>query len=160
MSEGFQRLVEWAPAYDKRPKYGIHGMELRFVLKGPEGATQFVIYTNWLLKHNQKEADARMDREFPHLVCHPLPADVGYHSPRPIYPEQTFVSKNCEYLDGQPCYYDGSSLQAETLYWQFVEHGEAVVWKELEERYWDMAQRANVLPLTVGPSWKTEEITP
>lgn len=44
------RLVEWTPAYDKQPKYGIHGMELRFVLKGPEGATQFLLYTNWLLK--------------------------------------------------------------------------------------------------------------
>ena len=152
----FQRLVEWTPAYDKRPQYGIHGMNLRFVLKGPDAATQFVIYTNWLLKHNQTDADVRLDSDYPHLVCHPLPADVGYHSPRPVYAEQTPISENCEYLGGR-CYYDGSGLHAETLYWKFVEEGDAVVWRELEEIYWDIVHRASVLPLTIGPGGKTEE---
>ena len=155
---GLQRLIEWTPAYDKRPTYGIHGMNLRFILKGPEGATQFVIYTNWLLKQNQEAIDGGVDRDFPHLLCHPLPADVGYHSPRPLYPEQTVLSETCEYLDGKPCYYDGSTLNAEALYWRFVEQGEAVVWKELEARYWDIVQQAAMLPLTVGPSGKTEEV--
>ena len=152
----FERLVEWTPAYDKRPKYGIHGMNLRFILKGPEAATQFLIYTNWLLKHNQDEADARLDSAFPHLLCHPLPADLGYHSRRPLYADQKPIGETCDYLNG-PCYYDGSGLNAQTLYWKFVAEGEAVIWRELEEMYWNIVHRASVLPLTVGPTGKAEE---
>ena len=75
-------------------------------------------------------------------MCHPLPADVGYHSLKPTYAEQTICQDKCEYLDGNACYYDGSSLQAKILYWQFVEHGEVAVWEELERRYWNMVHSA------------------
>ena len=53
----FTKEITIAPAYDKRnidPKKnygGIHGCEMRFVLKGECGAVQFVLYTNWQLPH-------------------------------------------------------------------------------------------------------------
>ena len=162
MSE-LTRLVEWTPAFDKRnanPKknYGIHGMNLRFVLKGPEAATQFLIYTNWLLKHNQDETDAPTQfSTLTHLLCHPLPADLGYHSLRPVYSEQLAIADKCPYLDDRPCYFGGSGRNAEDLYWRFVAEGDAVVWRELESLYWETVQRAAVLPLTVGPTGSTQE---
>ena len=138
----FEKIIEWQPAFDKRhsnpsKNYGIHGMTLKFLLKGEKGATQFVIYTGWHLKHVQEELDhKRPDLNYPHLSCHPMPADLGYHSPIPMYEGQP-SQENCSYLSGKDCYYDGSSLNAEKLYWQFVEEGDSVVWKRLEECYKD-----------------------
>ena len=68
----------------------------------------------------------------------PLPADVGYHSPTPLYEGQTVCSDHCEYLDGKPCYYDGSGLFAEEVYQKLVEGGSDEVWKILEERYMEL----------------------
>lgn len=140
MKTNFQRIVEWNPAYDKRNNdpgynYGIHGMTLRFVLKGEKGVAQFVIYTGWHLKHVQEELDRKpVHRDYPHLSCHPMPVDLGYHSPVQMYEGQEPL-KNCKYMNGKDCYYDGSSLNADALYWKFVEEGEDIVWKKLEEYY-------------------------
>ena len=88
----FERIVELTPAYDKRSNnpaenYGIHGVELRMVLKGAEGAVQFVLYTNWHLPHVARELKSRR--------LEPLPADLGYHSPCPMYDSQQPSSEAC-----------------------------------------------------------------
>lgn len=136
-----QRTIEFAPAFDRRnpdpsKNYGIHGMEMRFLLKGPAGVVQFVLYTGWHLRRVQEELDRKpVDPRFPHLLCHPTPADLGYHSPTPKYDGQTSIQESCPYLDGRPCYYDGSGLNAEPVYWGFVEHGEEWLWAEMERYY-------------------------
>lgn len=141
MTEQFKRQVTFTPAFDKRSKnprrnYGIHGVEMRFHLIGDHGATQFVIYTNWQLPEVTKELDARpVDRQYPHLACHPLPADVGYHRATPRYEGQTQSDSPCEFLGGQRCYYDGSGLMAQELFEKFTREGEEAVWRELEEVY-------------------------
>ena len=180
MSDEFQQITTFAPAFDRRdpdPKknFGIHGVELRMVLKGPEGAVQFLLYTNWQLPHVQEEQDRRtllriaIDREDGRmqLRCfyHPLPADLGYHSPKPHYPDQlpmgaekfdfehketlkgatgdieiptrvkTGTFDPCEWLDGKPCYYDGSTLNAEPMFEILLREGSAGVWRELREYY-------------------------
>jgi len=140
-AEKMERRVEFRPAFDRRSadptrNYGVHGMELAFILKGAAGAIQFVVYTNWHLRRVQEEHDSRIvSDKFPHLFCHPSPADLGYHSRVPQYEGHEPITESCVYLDGAPCYYDGSSLQAVELYWRFVEHGEDVVWETLEKRY-------------------------
>lgn len=53
-----ERIIEVTPAFDRRDpdpskSYGIHGAEIRMVLKGDKGATQFVLYTNRHLSHVQ-----------------------------------------------------------------------------------------------------------
>jgi len=135
----FERKIEFAPAYDKRSSepnknYGVHGVEMRFYLKGEDGVVQFLLYTNWHTKKVQEEFDSRPVRPYMHLSCHPMAADIGYHSPRPIYEGQTMLSENCHILNG-PCYYDGSSLNAEAFYWTLVEEGEEALWKKMEEWY-------------------------
>lgn len=211
MSGEFQEIVQFSPAYDRRspdPKknYGIHGVELGMVLKGPKGAVQFLLFTNWQLPHVTAEIDkrtieaisaatkpkrrvARWNGVHPDQIAgilnavetaivpyeegerqlrcfhRPLPADLGCHSPKPMYPDQkpmgaekfdfdhmetlkglsgdikipTMVETGtftpCEYLDGHACYYDGSTLNAERIYQVLLTEGSAGVWRELREYY-------------------------
>jgi hypothetical protein len=53
------REFKMRPAYDKRPDYGIHGAEMLFYVKGPKGAIQFVVCTNWQLPNVRQETDTR-----------------------------------------------------------------------------------------------------
>lgn len=152
----FRKIVEWTPAFDRRDptpskNYGIHGMELRFVLKGPEGAVQFLISTNWQLPHvaeEQKRAPAVAP--WPHLVCGPTPADIGYHSSRPIWEYQVKdgpAFDECPWLDGQPCYYEGSGLHARDVFAIFTEHGEQAMWDYLRAYYEDTFDSKEPKPL-------------
>jgi hypothetical protein len=71
------------------------------------------------------------------IYYHPLPADLGFHSLVPIYKEQTLISDSCEFLDGKPCYYDGSGLAAKKVYDILLTEGSDGVWKYLYTYYCD-----------------------
>jgi hypothetical protein len=138
----FERIVQMSPAFDKRssdPKknYGIHGVDLRMILKGPLGATQFVLYTGWHLPHVTEELWSKNSLDTLRVVMRPLPADVGYHWHKPQYDGQEPMK--CEYVEGGQCYYDGSGLQAEKVYEILLNEGSDGVWKELEQRYHELA---------------------
>jgi hypothetical protein len=133
------------PAFDKRsadPKknYGIHGVEMRMVLKGPLGATQFLLFTNWQLPHITKEHMARWagDPSMSKTLFLPMPADKGYHWSTPRYEDQKPMT--CDLLPGGQCYYDGSSLNAEQTFDRLLREGDEGVWKDLEEYYHYLAQ--------------------
>lgn len=139
--ERLERIVEISPAWDKRNRnpaknYGIGDVNMRFVLKGERGAVQFLLATNWHLPHNQRELDASnaIPRD-PHYFCRPRPYDLGYHSPTPCYEGQDCIDDACEYLDGKPCYYDGSTQNAEKPYEILLTEGGDGLWKYLEEYY-------------------------
>lgn len=137
-----ERITEITNAWDRRdsdPKknYGIHGCNLRMILRGDKGAYQFVIFTNWHLPHVIREIGSRAyepSRGDRHWMERPMPADVGYHSLTPQYDDQPSMGP-CEYLDGQACYYDGSGLQAEEMFDKLVAEGSEAVWAELERLY-------------------------
>ena len=177
-----ERIVHFAPAFDRcdpdpKKNYGIRGVELRFVLKGPKGAIQFVVYTNWQLPHvteetiqktlaqaalqhpalrmkiiagNVREAMEHLDAaeqflgerrgvlDRATLKCFflPMAADLGYHSPVPMYDGQSPLLETCEYLDGKPCYYDGSTLYADKIFNEvFLPEGSDGLWKRMEAEY-------------------------
>jgi hypothetical protein len=137
-----EKIVKFYPAFDRRndPKgnYGIHGVDMRMVLKGDKGVVQFVLYTNWQLPHVQEELNNKaigQDSIYISAILNPLPADLGYHSPVPQYEGQSIASESCEYLDGKPCYYDGSGLNAERIYEVLLKEGSDGVWRELEDYY-------------------------
>jgi len=135
-----KRVIEFEPGFDKRnpdptKNYGIHGMQIRFVVKGELGATQFLLYTDWFPEQVQKE-HFDSGYGFPFFQLQPMGADVGYHSPTPFYSDQ-YKTEECPYLDGKTCYYDGSGLRAEELTKKFLEFGDDVVWDELEQYYID-----------------------
>ena len=133
----FERLIMFSPSYDERRKgYGIHGMEMRFLVKGPKGAVQFLVFTNWMLPHVKKELLDRVDKG---ENLHPClfeghPADLGYHSPKPMYKGQSAMSNDCDVLGGK-CYYDGSGLNAERPFGILVSQGLESLWNFLEEYY-------------------------
>jgi hypothetical protein len=123
MSE-FERIVTFDPAFDRRhsnpsKNYGVHGVDMRMVLRGPKGATQFVLYTGWQLPHVE-------DSE-------PLAADFGYHWHRARYEGQEPMT--CSYLPCGQCYYDGSGLRANDLFDVLRKEGGEGVWRELEKFY-------------------------
>lgn len=135
MSETFERLVEFTPAFDGRDpdpskNYGVHGVEMRMVLKGARGAMQFVVFTNWHLPAVEQDFGEKALYSKLYL---PMGADVGYHSPSPLYAGQGQMAE-CPYLGG-PCYYDGSGLAAEEMLEVLIAEGGEAVWKRLEDRY-------------------------
>lgn len=134
-----EHRVEIAPAYDLRsqdPKknFGVHGVEMRFLVIGLEGAVQFLLCTNWHLPHVQEELDRRLESRFPHLSCHPRPTDLGYHSRSPMWEGQEPIGEDCPYVGGT-CYYDGSSLNADEFYRVLVAEGGDAMWAKLEAYY-------------------------
>lgn len=138
-----ERIIEITPAYDKRdpdPKkdYGIHGCDLKMILKGSKGAIQFVLHMNWQLPHVTKMQLHRIP-SFNDVSIRsrflPLPADLGYHSPVPRYEGHEAITEKCSYLNDKPCYYDGSTLNAEKVYEVLLCEGSEGVWKYLEGYY-------------------------
>ncbi len=171
MKKYLQRKLDFHPGYDKRDpdpskNYGIHGMDMRFLLSGKIGTVQFVLFTNWMIASVRKEHD--QFEKVSRFLTSPLPADVGYHSRVPQYDGQTPVRKTkifptkkditfeiegeeikfpeikieqdfeltpCEYLHGDPCFYDGSGLAAQQYFDVLVSEGDEALWLKLEEYY-------------------------
>ena len=137
-----ERQIEFKPAFDKRnsdpsKNYGIHGLEIIFLLKKEKATMQFQIYTNWHLPNVQKWLNKKAVGEklsYIGALFNPMGADVGCHSKQPMYKGQEPTTQNCKYTDGI-CYYDGSSLQARELLERFITEGEEIVWATLEKRY-------------------------
>jgi len=137
-----ERIVKFYPAFDKRDpdpakNYGIHGVELLMAVKGPKGVVQFKLYTNWQLPHIQEEMLNKPVRDRTTAMWRflPMPTDLGYHSYVPHYEDQSCITDACELLDGKPCYYDGSGLNAEPVFKLLVEKGDEAVWRKLERYY-------------------------
>lgn len=138
-AEHFEQVVEFGAAHDcmrvqpckfgsdrckpgSGGSHGIGAVDMRMVLKGPLGVVQFVLYTGWHLD------------ETPEGVGKPLAADLGYHSPTPLY-EGQYQTESCTYFDGASCFYDGSSLNAEEP-WRILRYeGGDAVWKYLRDYY-------------------------
>jgi len=148
-----ERSISFRAAFDKsdpdpKKNYGVHGVEIRFLLKGSKGAVHFLLYTNWMLPHVQEDHDTHTIHNIlsgddfylrkPFFLYKPMPADLGYHSPVPIHEWQEKPSQeHCEFLDG-PCYYDGSTSAAERVFERLLREGDGGVWAELEDYYKDM----------------------
>lgn len=133
--EEFVREVTFLPAWDKRDPnpnkdYGVHNVELVMVLKHPptKTAVQFVLFTGW----HWLDLD---EHGFHRTVRNPCPADLSYHSPKPLYDEQSRAEDDCV-LTGGDCYHDGSGLGAYGVYKILLREGSDGVWKHLRE-YWE-----------------------
>lgn len=137
MSE-FERIVEVEGAYDHLGKGGgIGACRIRFILKGPLGAVQFMVGTNWYMPSAQahlkrvRGANGWSERDF---AMQPDGWDVGCHSPKPMYEGQP-SRDDCNLLPGGTCYYDGSGLQADEWVPDFVAGGTDWLWPRLETEY-------------------------
>ena len=129
----FTKTVEFRAAFDKRDPdpskdYGIHGVDMTFYLVKDNRAIQFMLYTGWHLPHVREEGKRKGWKN------KPLPADLGYHSPVPMYEDDLPITDDCHVIEG-PCYYDGSSLAADDVFEILVSEGSDGVWTRLEEEW-------------------------
>lgn len=137
----FERIVTMRPAFHKVHKdpsknYGVHGVDLKMILRGPLGATQFLLFTGWMLPETLAWwASKGIEADFK-----PCPADRGYHWATPQYEGQE--ARDCELLPGGKCYYDGSGMNAEGTFQLLVSGGDEAVWRDLQEFYDELCQRA------------------
>ena len=123
----FERIIRFRPAYDKRhpdpaKNYGVHGVDLVCTLKGPNGAISFVLFTHWMLPNVSP------------TNIQPTPSGVDYHSPVRTN-EYEHKNENCEHLDGQICYSDGSALAADDAFRALIEGGSEGLWEYLQGWY-------------------------
>lgn len=133
-AEKFQKITNVRLPFDRRsadPKtnYGIHGLDIWFILKGPKGAVQFAINFPIYLPHVEAERYAWKYK--PEIMG----IDIGYHALEPQYEGQTKME--CQ-MFGE-CYYDGSSLRADDWVKEIFAirgtHLEDEIWSRLEEDY-------------------------
>lgn len=154
MTKKLERITEFSPAFDKRhpdPKknYGIHSVECRMILKGKKGAVQFLFFTGMLLPETidsyirEGKADYKLTSYGHHFLNKPMGADVGVHSREPLYEGQESFRKDCPYLDGANCYFDGSGLRAEKWFDIFLREGSDKIWEMLEEDYKSRFENSN-----------------
>ena len=135
-----KRKIEFRPAFDKRhsdpnKNYGIHGVDMKFILSGRKGTVVFVLFTGWQLPHVEKEFEEKGLKSGVEYRCsRPLPADLGYHSIKRLNEYDTQL-QNCNYVRTGKCYYDGSSLSAEKPFNILVEQGLEKLWEFLEDYY-------------------------
>jgi len=139
MANGYCRILTMKPPFDKRDpdpskNYGIHGMELRFVLLKNKRAVQFIVYTPIYLPHVMEEFKQKLStgemKSFPEIIG----ADVGYHSPEPMYEGQESFDDDCVFTGGR-CFYDGSGLRAHTWIKIWLKHGMNVIWQMMEHEW-------------------------
>lgn len=133
-----QRIIRFEPAYDRRDpdplkNYGIHGVNLLFVLKGEKGAVQFLLFTNWYLPHVRDELEAKRTDW---TLFRPMPADLGYHSKIRLHEwnDEKPQFDDCEWTEGN-CWYDGSGLNAEPVFQRLLREGDSGIWAALEDYY-------------------------
>ena len=117
--DGLEQAVVFEPGYNKRgSQYGVHGMGIRFLLRGPKGCTQFVMNTGWVPGESMGLTTFNM---------FPMAVDLGYHAVVPQYgdlndPDEDWrpYTLDCVYLPSGKCYYDGSGLNAEPVMVAFI----------------------------------------
>ncbi len=140
------RITVFDPAFDKRNKepeknYGIGSVISRMILKGKKGAVQFVFSTGILFPETIEEYIKTGLAKYELTSCgyyflnKPSAYDIGYHSKKKQYKEQTISKEKCEFCDDKPCYYDGSGLGADKYLDILIRKGSDAVWEELEKYY-------------------------
>ena len=109
--------------------HGISGMNVRFMVIGEKGVVQFVMS----LPSMVPSEDAGEPMPFKNGPT-PYGTDLGYHAYEPQFEGQT-PQDSCKFLDGKPCYYDGSSLNADAPLKTLINAGEDALWEFLEKYY-------------------------
>ncbi len=138
-----KKSLEIAPAWDRRhpdpeKNSGAHGVEMWFYLTGSEGAVQFVLATNWQLPNVTREQE-KTPPPLGHTrsLLRPYPIDFGYHSHVPMHEGHTPIGMACSVLGTDTCYYDGSSMLAETAFNKLLTGGHKALDQYMLEFYND-----------------------
>lgn len=120
----------------KGGSHGRQGLTIIFASVGPLGAVTFTLYTGWLPQRAEKSSTGRFVASWVGSgeLRDPMPADLHYHALSPRYEDQS-RRESCCHLDGKPCYYDGSVLDAYDAMYALVNGGGEALWKFLDAYY-------------------------
>lgn len=141
MSKKLTKQISFFPGYDcirfeckhgskdcipgKGGSHGKHGLTMRFLLTGNEGAVQFVMALGWLPEPGNYDTINLSKGSSVY------PSDLGYHAKKPQYEDQPAM--DC-HIFGK-CYYDGSGLNAYEPFRILCSFGEEALWTFLEGYY-------------------------
>jgi len=142
----FTNQVVFTPAYNK-VGYGIHPVEIKFLVSKPNKIVILSLYTDWYLADDQHRLNAQ---SFKGRNVHnrwsggrdgngtaPWATDLGYHSAKPVHSwQEDSEASECQYTSTGSCHYDGSSINGDGARDVLLEQGDEGVWKYLEE-YWN-----------------------
>lgn len=134
MPDGFERAIEFHPAFDFREDpdpdkrgRGAHSAELHFALIGPMGAVALHVFTGWAYKFDQHDRHPELDiRQILTMA-----AGVYIHK-RPVGDAEEI--KECQWLGqcvGGPMSFSGGDEPYKIL----VQQGEEALWSELRQWY-------------------------
>lgn len=145
------REIRFEPGYDHRYDHdpetkliGAHGLKIRWLLTGPQGAVQFVVYTGWLPSWVDPELGPMITMErFRRTgrLFYPTAAALGYHWRSRVNAADVAPTHLCDVLGGGWCVYNGSDLNREPLLAGLITDGHEYVWTALEA-YHDMCDQS------------------
>ncbi len=115
--------------------HGIHGLEIIFYWRGKKGVIQFVLSTGWTPYYSKVSKIGTREEPNYDNKYYLMPSDLGYHSLKPMYKDQTPMTGKCSVLGNKTCYYDGSGLNSHDAFYVLVNAGEEELWKFLEQYY-------------------------
>lgn len=136
----FRQEIQWRPGFDHREnvnpnmrQYGQHGMEIRWLLHGPNATIQFLLMTPWV--PTLKPFTSFGQEVWYRAMFGVMPADLGYHADHQQYEDQPLM-ENCDVRKPEcGCFYDGSGLQADALFRVLIVNGEEAVWLYMRNYY-------------------------
>ena len=137
----FTRVIEFEVGYDHwtdKTKWGCNhgqnGMNMKFLLLGPDGTVQWLFGFSEMVPGNVDIINNVKARYNKTTVFSGW--DLGYHWPTPRYESQENDRReDCPYTADGVCYYDGSGIAGGDLVPVFLNNGPAGIWKALEEYY-------------------------
>jgi hypothetical protein len=135
----FTRRIMFTTAWNRKSEdpnknYGIGAVHIMFGLIGDKGAITADFFTDWYLKNDQPGVDRHNANGRGLPVINRL-GSVDAHAYTPLYEDQFRSRDECCWLNGAPCYMDGSALQGGELLEMFIEHGLDALWVKMEEYY-------------------------
>lgn len=139
--DGCEESVRFTPGYNCPARgplsHGVHGMEIRWLLRGPKGAVWLAMFTHWIpgeVSPGHGLPPSGLVRDMPR---HPGGAGLGYHARAPQYEGQAADREDCKVIGG-PCYGDMSFGGADEPVKRFITEGEQAIWDVLESAYADL----------------------
>lgn len=150
-ADGLEECVQFVPGYncpETGPQsHGVHGMEIRWLLRGPAGGVWLNMFTDWIPGERTPGHGLPPDGPYDGWKRYPDGAGLGYHARVPMYEGHEIDREHCDVIGG-PCYGDMWFGGADEPVKRFVVEGEQVIWDALETAYaklktsWDEAQRS------------------
>ena len=140
--DGLEESVQFTPGYNCPVEgwngHGVHGMEISWFLRGPDGAVRLRMGTDWIPGELHPGHGLSPDgmRSSPMYrggwSTDPRGCGLSWHSRVPLYEGAT--GEQCCYIDGQ-CYFDETPSGADPAVAEFIQRGEQAIFDALEEAY-------------------------